>query len=965
MAARRGDAIVALVAICAALATLPDARVHGFKANDFKKCETSSFCQRLRDRPDGATREIYSIEGRWEPIGGRGGGWGALLAKAGEPRPLRVELTPYGDEGVVRLRVDEPAHPRYVVPGVLVDDLSPSEFADVQFASGGKDGDGARTVFLTKNPDVDVVVTHAPFRVAVRVRGHETTVFNRRSLFEFEYKRDAPAEGESWSESFNSHTDSRPNGPTALAFDVTFPDAEHVYGIPERATSLSLKETKDANGQAVTEPYRMYNLDVFEYLAESPFGLYGSIPVMLAHAKVGGGGAGGRVFGTARARALETVTSAVYFNNPTETYVDVSKSRVSSGFGGKKVGQSVDALWMAESGSMDVFVAPGPTPAAVIRQYTSLTGTTRMPPSFALGYHQCRWNYRDEKDVAEVDAGFDRHDIPYDVLWLDIEHTDGKRYMTWDAGKFPTPRRMIEDVASRGRKMVTIVDPHVKKDGGYPIFKEAEAKNFYVKKADGSTDFDGWCWPGSSAYLDVTSPTVRDWWAGKFALDQYEGSTKDLYIWNDMNEPSVFNGPEVTMQKDLVHAGGVEHREVHNAFGMYYHAATAEGIARRNDERPFVLSRAFFAGTQRIGPIWTGDNAADWDHLRVSIPMVTTLGLTGLTFSGADVGGFFGNPDAELMTRWYQIGIYYPFFRGHAHLETKRREPWLFGSDATRTIRDAIRRRYQLMPYLYTLFEAAHREGSPVLRPLWYEFPDDPSVWAREDAVMLGPAILVHPVLVQGADAVDVALPEGVWYDFDTGESHVGPKRWKYPVTIADVPTFVRGGHIVPRRDRPRRSTAAMRRDPLTLVVAPDADGDAVGEVYLDDGVSFEHETREAFVRRALTFSRHKELRCSAPTAASARAGGVEGSRGASAAGAGSGVDASGKKSVADVSVERVLILGAARHGGAVVNGEARDVVAAPASTRDGAPANAVAVRKPEVRIADDWTIALAASAGR
>ena len=207
-----------------------------------------------------------------------------VLAKAGEPRPLRVELTPYGDEGVVRLRVDEPAHPRYVVPDVLVDDLSPSEFADVQFAhqSGGKGGtDGGAHGVLTKNPDVDVVVTHAPFRVAVRVRGHETTVFNRRSLFEFEYKRDGPAEGESWSESFNSHTDSRPNGPTALAFDVTFPDAEHVYGIPERATSLSLKETRDATGQAVTEPYRMYNLDVFEYLAESPFGLYGSIPVML------------------------------------------------------------------------------------------------------------------------------------------------------------------------------------------------------------------------------------------------------------------------------------------------------------------------------------------------------------------------------------------------------------------------------------------------------------------------------------------------------------------------------------------------------------------------------------------------------------------------------------------------------------------------------------------------------------
>jgi mannosyl-oligosaccharide alpha-1,3-glucosidase len=391
MRTRRGGAIVALVALLA-LATAPD--VHGFKENDFKKCDTSSFCKRHRDRPEGATREIYSIAGRWEPIAG-GGGWGADLAAVGESAPLRIELTPYGTEGVVRLRVDEPDHPRYVIPDVLVDDLAPSEFADVDRTAKG------RTVFITKNADVDVVVTHAPFRVALRVRGHETVVFNHRSLFQFEYKKASPAtEGESWSESFNSHTDSRPNGPTALAFDVTFPDAEHVYGIPERATSLALKETY-ANGAAVTEPYRMYNLDVFEYTAESPFGLYGSIPVMLAHAKVSGGG----MFG----KDVDTVTSGVYFHNPTETYVDVS--------GGDKGSTAVRTHWMAESGSLDLFIAPGPSPAAVIRQYTALTGTTTMPPQFALGYHQCRWNYRDEKDVAEVDAGFDAHEIPYDVLW--------------------------------------------------------------------------------------------------------------------------------------------------------------------------------------------------------------------------------------------------------------------------------------------------------------------------------------------------------------------------------------------------------------------------------------------------------------------------------------------------------------------------------------------------------------------
>jgi alpha 1,3-glucosidase len=615
-----------------------------------------------------------------------------------------------------------------------------------------------------------------------------------------------------------------------------------------------------------------------------------------------------------------------------------------------------------------------------------------MPPQFALGYHQCRWNYRDEDDVAQVDAGFDTHDIPYDVLWLDIEHTDGKRYMTWDKSVFPTPKRMIDDVASRGRKMVTIVDPHVKKDENYAIYKEAEQKRFYVQKPDG-TDFDGWCWPGSSTYLDVTSPKVREWWAGKFALDSYHGSTTDLYIWNDMNEPSVFNGPEVTMQKDLMHHGGVEHREVHNAFGMYYHAATADGIRRRNDERPFVLSRAFFAGTQRVGPIWTGDNAADWDHLRVSLPMVMTLGLTGLTFSGADVGGFFGNPDAELMTRWYQMGIYYPFFRGHAHLDTKRREPWLFGDDSTALIRAAIRRRYQLMPYLYTLFEAAHREGAPVTRALWYEFPADHHTLDKEDAVMLGPAVLVHPVLHAGATQVTVYLPEGIWYDMDTNAVHRGPKTFDYPVTMADTPTFVRGGYIIVRRDRSRRSTAAMAADPFTVIVAPDEAGNAVGEVYLDDGKSFQYQTG-AFSRRALTFTAFSKLECSAPVTASAAAGGVGGAaaegataetKGAGAGGAGAAavpVSASpagggGTFPAAAATVERIIILGAQRYASAaaVAAKGARggyttskqpdtetevEVGPAPASTREGVPSAATAVRKPDVPMAHDWTVTLA-----
>ena len=216
---------------------------------------------------------------------------------------------------------------------------------------------------------------------------------------------------------------------------------------------------------------------------------------------------------------------------------------------------STSAYWMSESGVVDVFLLPGPSPAKIFAQYAALTGTTPLPPRFSLGYHQCRWNYNDEEDVRYVHGQFEKLDLPYDVLWLDIEHTDGKRYFTWDRSKFPKPREMQELLAATGRKMVTIVDPHIKKDHGYAVYKEAHDKKLFIQKPDGS-ELDGYCWPGTSAYLDFTSSEVRDWWAGRFAYDKYEGSTPTLYTWNDMNEPSVFNGPEVSMDKDAKSLAG-------------------------------------------------------------------------------------------------------------------------------------------------------------------------------------------------------------------------------------------------------------------------------------------------------------------------------------------------------------------------------------------------------------------------
>jgi alpha 1,3-glucosidase len=236
-----------------------------------------------------------------------------------------------------------------------------------------------------------------------------------------------------------------------------------------------------------------------------------------------------------------------------------------------------------------------------------------------------------------------------------------------------------------------------------------------------------------------------------------------LYTWNDMNEPSVFSGPEVTMPKDLLHHDDWEHRDVHNVYGSLLHRSTYEGHLLRSDgtDRPFVLSRAFFAGTQRYGPIWTGDNMAEWEHLRASIPMLLSIGIAGIPFCGADVGGFFGNPSPELLTRWYQLGAYQPFFRAHAHIDTKRREPWLFGDPYTGIIRDAIRARYRILPYLYTLNLEAHVSGWPVMRPMMYEFPGDEHVLRMDDQYMLGDGLLIKPVGYEGLASVDVYLPKG------------------------------------------------------------------------------------------------------------------------------------------------------------------------------------------------------------
>lgn len=333
---------------------------------------------------------------------------------------------------------------------------------------------------------------------------------------------------------------------------------------------------------------------------------------------------------------------------------------------------------------------------------------------------------------------------------------------------------MIKNLTAKGRHLTVIIDPHIKRDNNYFFHNDCTDRGYYVKNKDGR-DYEGWCWPGSSSYPDLFDPEVRKYFSSRYLLDNFPGTTEDVMLWNDMNEPSVFNGPEITMPKDNVHVGGWEHRDLHNLYGHMHLISTYEGLLERGQrkQRPFILTRSHFSGSQRLATIWTGDNAADWNHLQASIKMCLSESVAGFSFCGADVGGFFGNPDAELFARWYQTGAFQPFFRSHAHIDTKRREPWLFPEDTKLVIRDAIRKRYSYISYWYTMFYEHERFGLPIMRPLLAHYPQDKETFGIDNEYLLGDKLLVRPVTQQGVNKVDVYFPavkgkEGdVWYDID------------------------------------------------------------------------------------------------------------------------------------------------------------------------------------------------------
>lgn len=508
---------------------------------------------------------------------------------------------------------------------------------------------------------------------------------------------------------------------------------------------------------------------------------------------------------------------------------------------GTAFGVLFDSTWKAElaCGKEIVFTSQGPafpvlvidrdSPQAVLTGLGEATGTIPLPPRWTLGYHQCRWSYHPDSKVREIAGEFRKRQIPCDVLWMDIDYMDGFRVFTFDKAQFPDPKKLNDDLHAQGFHSIWMIDPGIKVDPDYSVYQSGKKNDVFVKTAAGK-EFGGKVWPGLCAFPDFTRPDVRAWWAGLFPDFMATGIDG---VWNDMNEPSVFGEPDGTMPEDNMHGGGGDlpagpHLRYHNVYGMLMTKASREGIQAANpDRRPFVLTRSNFLGGQRYAATWTGDNASTDDHMRLSIPMSLTLGLSGQPFNGPDLGGFMKEATADLFARWIGFGTFFPFCRGHASKGMNDKEPWAFGPAVEKTARLALERRYRLLPYLYTLFEASSRDGLPVMRPVFMSDPKDASLRAEEQAFLVGGDLLVVPRW-----AKDANLPKGGWREISL-----------VPGDLADpnqAALYIRPGAIIPL-GKVVQHTGEKSLDPLTLVVCPDADGHAEGMLYEDAGDGYGH----------------------------------------------------------------------------------------------------------------------------
>ena len=611
-------------------------------------------------------------------------------------------------------------------------------------------------------------------------------------------------------------------------------DSDHFFGLGDKPGPL------DRTGETFT----MWNTDSFGW-QESTDPIYKDIPFFIEMNH-------GRALG-------------VFLDNTWRTDFDFGRA------------DQREYTFGALNGPVDYYLIYGPDPKQVVKDWAWLTGPTPLPPLWALGFQQSRYSYFPESQLREIADRLRSDRIPCDVLWLDIDFQHNNWPFTVNDQAYPDFPGLVKDLRSKQFELVVITDLHIARQPGvgYAPYDSGTAGDHFVKDPDGSV-FIGKVWPGPSVFPDFTQAQTRRWWGTlyrQFVADGVAG------FWNDMNVPSVFDVPNKTMPDDVqdrfdepgFRQRTASHLEIHNVYGMQNTRGTFEGqLALRPNERPFVMTRASYAGGQRYSATWTGDNSSTWNHLRMTVPQLVNLGLSGFALAGADVGGFAGSPSPALLTKWLEIAAFQPIDRDHSAKGTRMHEVWVDGPEQEAIRRRYIEERYRLMPYLYTVAEETSRDGLPFNRPLFLEYPDASADGSPLDIAAGGSEFLVGSRLLIAPNPspeeiapYTVHLPPGTWYNYWTGEQFIqrqagkaldleqrdlilAQKHLTITPSLETLPVFVRGGSILPTAPL-TQSTADVPNGPLTLRIYPltpklNTPGDVCeGDVYSDDGHSFDY----------------------------------------------------------------------------------------------------------------------------
>jgi alpha-glucosidase len=601
-------------------------------------------------------------------------------------------------------------------------------------------------------------------------------------------------------------------------------DKEHIFGLGDKTGPL------DRRGQAFT----LWNTDAYGF-QESTDPIYKSIPFFIA-----AGGLGG--------------SYGILLDNTWRTWFDFGK-------------QDPQTLSMGSAaGPIDYYLIYGPTVHRVVERYTDLTGKPPLAPAWALGFQQSRYSYMSAAEVRDLADRLRAERIPSDVIWLDIDFQDRNRPFTTNPETFPDLPALAQNLKQQGLRLVVITDLHIAAapGQGYAPYDSGVAGDHFLRRPDGSR-YVGQVWPGPSVFPEFTRRDTRAWWGSLYRDFVAAGIAG---FWNDMNEPAIFETPTKTMPLETQHRIAepgfaprtATHAEIHNVYGMLNSRATFEGQRQLAPaERAFVMTRASYAGGQRYATTWTGDNSSTWNHLKLSISMLLNLGMSGFAYSGADVGGFIGAPSPELMTKWIEIAAFTPIFRAHSEKGTPRKELWVDGPQHLDIRRQFIEQRYRLMPYLYALADENARTGAPLMRPLFYDYPDALDAPCEQPtAFLLGDRLLIAPPpVLESPQAYQVCLPAGRWYDYWTGEPAAvtsvpaaagAPAVQRISVTPAldRLAVFVRAGAILPGQALVQ-STSESAHGPLLLDVYPG--DDCRGTIYADDGHSMAY-ARQDYLRQ-------------------------------------------------------------------------------------------------------------------